>query len=97
MFCRVRTMMIVVVKPNHFHSEVCIGLKGQIVILLRLFLFQPVCRHYNRAVHYMKFALGAYGYPAYLYSKGIIYGLFRLIPACKYCNNLAMRNRVNQQ
>ena len=47
-------------------------------------MFQVICKHYNRSVHYMQFSLGAYGYPAYLYNTGIICGLLNLIESCKY-------------
>lgn len=68
----------------NFHSQVHTDLDQCQATLQGLLCFQAICKHYNRCVHYMKFSLGAYGYPAYLYSTGIVRGLLNLTENCKY-------------
>ncbi len=55
------------------------------------YLIQVVARHFNRAVHYMKFAAAAYGNAAYLQYNGVVLGCAKLTKCCtyvRYCSKL---------
>ena len=51
-------------------------------------LSQLVSKHFNRAVHYMRFAAAAYGNSAYLHHKGLLWGCMKLTGCCTYVLHL---------
>ena len=73
-------------KPLDFHNNVRVILSEFVsccgtVLLITLCLYsysQLVSKHFNRAVHYMKFAAGAYGASAYIHHKGFLCGCLKL-------------------
>ena len=59
------------------HTKTCIQVSFYMYMYMYMNLLcsssssQSVCAHYNRVVHYMRFAVAAYGWKLYAYKNGL--------------------------